>query len=87
MTPTKAVQKKKKRSEEEKKAFPANAQIAVQEVLLHHKLSAEKIVEAIREDYSNVSEVAVLTAIGDLFRQGILSEQKNNYVLEGHTLF
>lgn len=63
--------KRKKQTEEEKRPLPVDILKLVRESVLahkHHKLTAEKILELIREDYKNVSEVVIFTAIAELFR-------------------
>ena len=52
----------------------------MREILLQnksHKLTADKIVDLVSEEYRDVSVIAVNTAIAELFRQGHISEHKN----------
>lgn len=53
---------------------------------VNHRVSADKIVELIKEDYKNVSEVLVHSAVGDLFRQGKLTEAKSLFALDEDVL-
>ena len=53
---------------------------------VNHRVSADKIVELIKEDYKNVSDVLVHSAIGDLFRQGKLTEVKSLFALDEDVL-
>lgn len=46
------------------------------------KFTAHKIVSLVQDAYINVNEVAVLTAVGNLFRTGLLSETKGVFYVE-----
>lgn len=84
----KPVAIKKKKTDSEKIDLPADLATVVTETFLsvNHRVSADKIVELIKEDYRNVSDVLVHSAIGDLFRQGKLTEVKALFALDEDVL-
>lgn len=68
-----------------KVAFPEDVVQALTQTIRDNrtsKLTAEKIIELMKERYLNVNEVAVLTSIGKLFRQGLLTETKTHFAID-----
>lgn len=60
-TPIKSVPKKKKKTEDEKSVLPVDLEELVRQVIIENKskLSAEKIIELIRDDYRAVNDVTI----------------------------
>lgn len=82
------VPKKKKKTEDEKVDLPANLDELIIKTIQDSKskLTAEKIIEAIKEEFRAVNDVTFLTVIADLYRRGHLSENKSHYTVEEDVL-